>query len=115
MSFCTLGSLAGLKENQNKQRQDDNVFAIYPQIDGKATTTVGPFKADDSPAGSMLLYCSVQLENQNKQRQGDNVFAIYPQIDGKATTTVGPFKADDSPAGSMLLYCSVQLGKLVKL
>ncbi|KAG2247618.1 hypothetical protein Bca4012_089235 [Brassica carinata] len=102
-----LGSLAGLKENQNKQRQGDN-----------ATTTVGPFKADDSPAGSMLLYCSVQLglkKNQNKQRQGDNVFAIYPQIDGKGTTTVGTFKADDSPTGSMLLYCSVQLGKLGKL
>ena len=66
MSFCTLGSLAGLKENQNKQRQDDNVFAIYPQIDGKATTTVGPFKADDSPAGSMLLYCSVQLGKLGK-------------------------------------------------
>ncbi|KAF3601997.1 hypothetical protein F2Q69_00035393 [Brassica cretica] len=65
MSSCTLGSLAGLKKNQNKQRQGDNVFAIYPQIDGKGTTTVGTFKADDSPAGSMLLYCSVQLEQGN--------------------------------------------------
>ncbi|CAN6846743.1 unnamed protein product, partial [Brassica oleracea] len=114
-SSFTLGSLAGLKENQKKQQQDDNVFAIYPQTDGKETATGGQFKADDSPAGYMLLPCSVQLENQKKQRQDDNVFAIYPQMDGKGTATGGQFKADDSPAGYMLLPYSVQLGKLEKL
>ncbi|CAN7072976.1 unnamed protein product, partial [Brassica oleracea var. botrytis] len=55
-----------LKENQKKQRQGDNVFAIYPQIDGKATATVGQFKADDSPAGSLMLPCSVQLGKLGK-------------------------------------------------
>ncbi|KAF3530179.1 hypothetical protein DY000_02040002 [Brassica cretica] len=66
MSSCNSGSLACLKENQKKQRQGDNVFAIYPQIDGKATATVGQFKADDSPAGSLMLPCSVQLAKLGK-------------------------------------------------
>ncbi|KAF2562419.1 hypothetical protein F2Q70_00016969 [Brassica cretica] len=99
-----------------------NRYYPFSKTNGKATTTVGQFTADDSPAGSMLLSCSVQLgslaglrEHQKKQRQGDNVFAVYPQIYGKAAATVGQFKADDSPAGSMLLPCSVQLGKLGKL
>ncbi|KAF2578997.1 hypothetical protein F2Q68_00006657 [Brassica cretica] len=65
-------------------------------MDGKETETGGQFKADDSPAGYMLLSCSVQLgslaglkENQKKQRHDDNVFAIYPQMDGKGTATGG--------------------------
>ncbi|KAL0679948.1 hypothetical protein Bca4012_007929 [Brassica carinata] len=65
-SSFTLRSLAGLKENQKKQRHDDNVFAIYPQMDGKGTATGGHFKADDSPAGYMLLPCSVQLGTLEK-------------------------------------------------
>uniref|UniRef100_M4F2M0 Uncharacterized protein n=2 Tax=Brassica campestris TaxID=3711 RepID=M4F2M0_BRACM len=104
-SLFTVESLACLKENQQKQRQGDNVFTIYLQMDGKRTATGGQFKDNDSPAGYMLLSFSVQLE-----RQGDNVFAIYPPMDGKGTTTGGQFKADDSPAGYMLLSCSVQLG-----
>ncbi|CAN7043007.1 unnamed protein product [Brassica rapa subsp. trilocularis] len=79
-------------------------------MDCKRTATGGQFKDDDSPAGYMLLPCSVQLE-----WQGDNVFAIYPPMDGKGTTTGGQFKADDSPVGYMLLPCSLQLGKLEKL
>ncbi|WZZ47323.1 hypothetical protein YC2023_043582 [Brassica napus] len=58
MSSFTLGSLAGLKENQKEQRHDDNVFAIYPHMDGRGTATGGQFKDDDSPAGYMLLPCS---------------------------------------------------------
>ncbi|CAN6827113.1 unnamed protein product, partial [Brassica oleracea] len=102
-----------------------------PQIDGKGTVTGGQFKADDSPAGYVLLPCSVHLdfkrssftlgylaglkESQKKQRQGDNMFIIYPQIDGKGTATGGQLKADDSPAGYLLLPCYVQIGKLEKL
>ncbi|WZZ50400.1 hypothetical protein YC2023_050507 [Brassica napus] len=37
-----------------------------PQIDGKGTLTGGQFKADDSPAGYMLLPCSVQLGKLEK-------------------------------------------------
>ena len=50
-----------MKENQKKQRQGDNVFSAYPQMDGKGTATGGQFKADDFPAGYMLLTSSVQL------------------------------------------------------
>lgn len=66
MYSFTLGSLGDLKENQKKQRQCDNVFAIYPHIVGKATATVGLFKADDSSAGYMLLPYSVQLGKLGK-------------------------------------------------
>ncbi|KAH0894882.1 hypothetical protein HID58_057311, partial [Brassica napus] len=66
MSSFTLGSLAGLKENQKEQRHDDNVFAIYPHMDGRGTATGGQFKDDDSPAGYMLLPCSVQLGTLEK-------------------------------------------------
>ncbi|KAF3590283.1 hypothetical protein DY000_02022226 [Brassica cretica] len=33
------------------KRNNDNVFTIYPEIDGKGTANSGHFKADDSPAG----------------------------------------------------------------
>ena len=65
-SSFPVGFLAGLKESQTKQRQGDNVFVIYPQIDGKGTATGGLFKADDSPAGHMLLPCYVQLGKLDK-------------------------------------------------
>ena len=54
------------KKTKKKQRQRDNVFAIYPQMDGKGTATCGQFKADDSPAGYMMLPCSVQLRKLQK-------------------------------------------------
>ncbi|KAF3556898.1 hypothetical protein F2Q69_00012147 [Brassica cretica] len=59
-------SLNRLKESQKKQRQGDNMFVIYPQIDGKGTATGGQFKADDSPAGYLLLPCYVQLGKLEK-------------------------------------------------
>lgn len=44
------------------------MFAIYPQIDGKAAAT-GQFKDDDSPVGYMLLYCSVQPDVQAGEKE----------------------------------------------
>ncbi|KAF2610430.1 hypothetical protein F2Q70_00013628 [Brassica cretica] len=45
-------------------------------MDGKETETGGQFKADDSPAGYMLLSCSVQLgdsdeEEEEEEKEGE--------------------------------------------
>ncbi|KAH0939141.1 hypothetical protein HID58_006602 [Brassica napus] len=92
--------------------QGNNMFAIYPHLDGKGTATGGQFKADDSPAGYMMLSCSVQLSPLSPY---DHWHARKKTIRNKGTTTGGQFKVDDSSAGYMLLPCSVQLGKLKKL
>ncbi|CAN7011367.1 unnamed protein product [Brassica oleracea var. botrytis] len=42
------------------------MFIIYPQIDGKGTATGGQLKADDSPAGYLLLPCYVQIGKLEK-------------------------------------------------
>ncbi|KAL0667466.1 hypothetical protein Bca4012_030170 [Brassica carinata] len=100
--------------SKGKQQEQTRV---YPQIDGKAAVTVGQFKADDSPVGSMLLPCSVQLGESSVLNWPPVSVPLpsKPQIDGKGTLTGGQFKADDSPAGYMLLPCSVQLGSLAGL
>ncbi|KAF3540490.1 hypothetical protein F2Q69_00021817 [Brassica cretica] len=123
-SYCTLGSLTGLREHQKKQRQGDNVFAVYSQIDGKATATVGQFKADDYPAGSMLLPCSVQLgrpkKTQKQYGKAIKCFARKTYTEGKADNYGQKWPASDpkskrpaSDPKSKRSYCN--LGSLAGL